>query len=109
MPVLKTKKITRCRRKGIPGRTEGEKDREIELASKEENTKKLQAQLYQLKTNKEYNVMLQQIQDSKADASLVEDKILEAMDKIDKAKLNVDAEKRSFLRRKNSSMNKRQN
>jgi len=57
----------------------------------------MQAQLYQLKTNKEYNVMLQQIQDSKADASLVEDKILEAMDKIDKAKLNVDAEKKKLL------------
>jgi len=41
--------------------------------------------------------MLQQIQDSKADASLVEDKILEAMDKIDKAKLNVDAEKKKLL------------
>lgn len=69
------------------------KDREIELAAKEESTKKLQGQLYQLKTNKEYNTMLQQIQDSKADASLAEDKILEAMDKIESAKKRVDEEK----------------
>lgn len=69
------------------------KEREIEFASREEAAKKLQGQLYQLKTNKEYNTMLQQIQDAKADASLIEDKILESMDKIDAAKNAVDAEK----------------
>jgi uncharacterized protein len=69
------------------------KDRELELGAKEESTKKLQGQLYQLKTNKEYNTMLQQIQDSKADASLAEDKILEAMDKIDRTRIAVDVEK----------------
>ncbi|MDD5775478.1 MAG: C4-type zinc ribbon domain-containing protein [Candidatus Omnitrophica bacterium] len=72
------------------------KDRELEFASKEENTKKLQGQLYQLKTNKEYNTMLQQIQDSKADASMVEDRILEAMDKIDRAKRAVDEEQKKL-------------
>jgi uncharacterized protein len=70
------------------------KEREIEFATKEESVKKLQSQLYQLKTNKEYNTMLQQIADTKADASVVEDKILEAMEKIDKAKLVVDEEKK---------------
>lgn len=70
------------------------KDRELECAAKEESAKKLQAQLYQLKTNKEYNAMLQQIADSKADASAIEDKILEAMDKIDKVKTSVDEEKK---------------
>jgi predicted nucleic acid-binding Zn-ribbon protein len=73
------------------------KDREMELGTKEENTKKLQGQLYQLKTNKEYNTMLSQIQDSKADASLVEDKILEAMDKIDRTKSAVDQEKKRLI------------
>jgi len=37
------------------------KDKELELATKEEGLKKLQTQLYQLKTNKEYQAMLQQI------------------------------------------------
>jgi uncharacterized protein len=72
------------------------KDRELELAAKEENTKKLQGQLYQLKTNKEYNTMLSQIQDSKADGSLVEDKILEAMDKIERTKAAVEDEKKKL-------------
>jgi predicted nucleic acid-binding Zn-ribbon protein len=70
------------------------KERELEFAAKEESAKKLQGQLYQLKTNKEYNTMLQQIQDAKADASMIEDRILESMDKIDKAKTTVDEEKK---------------
>ncbi|MDD5431813.1 MAG: C4-type zinc ribbon domain-containing protein [Candidatus Omnitrophica bacterium] len=69
------------------------KDKELELASKEEAGKKLQGQLYALKTNKEYQAMLQQIQDSKADGSVIEDKILELFDLSDKAKKEVEAEK----------------
>jgi uncharacterized protein len=69
------------------------KDRDLELASKEESTKKLQGQLYSLKTNKDYQTMLGQIQDSKADASVIEDKILEVMDKTDKVKTSIEQEK----------------
>ncbi|MCK9594448.1 MAG: hypothetical protein PHH68_02385 [Candidatus Omnitrophica bacterium] len=72
------------------------KERELELASKEENAKKLQAQLYQLKTNKEYNTMLQQIQDAKADGSVIEDKILESMDKIESSKADIDNERKKL-------------
>ncbi|HTZ11847.1 MAG TPA: C4-type zinc ribbon domain-containing protein [Candidatus Margulisiibacteriota bacterium] len=68
------------------------KDKELELSSKEEGSKKLQAQLYSLKTNKEYQTMLQQIQDSKADASVIEDKILELFEQSDKAKSEIDKE-----------------
>ena len=70
------------------------KDKELELASKEDVGKKFQVQLYQLKTNKEYNAMLAQIQDAKADASVVEDKILEVMDKLDKSKKDIEEEKK---------------
>jgi predicted nucleic acid-binding Zn-ribbon protein len=69
------------------------KDAEMELGSKEEGVKKLQGQLYSLKTNKEYNTMLQQISDGKADASRVEDKILEVMEKIEISRKDVEAEK----------------
>jgi predicted nucleic acid-binding Zn-ribbon protein len=69
------------------------KDRELELATKEEAAKKLQTQLYSLKTNKEYQAMLQQIQDAKADASLSEDKILEALDKGEQLKAEMEKEK----------------
>jgi predicted nucleic acid-binding Zn-ribbon protein len=69
------------------------KDKEGELAGKDEAIKKLQTQLYSLKTNKEYQAMLQQIQDAKADYSLIEDKILEALEQGDKVKLEADREK----------------
>jgi predicted nucleic acid-binding Zn-ribbon protein len=69
------------------------KDKELELASKEEAAKKLQAQLYSLKTNKEYQAMLQQIQDAKADASVIEDSILELFEKADKIKNEIEQEK----------------
>lgn len=69
------------------------KDRELELASREEANKKLQTQLYSLKTNNEYQVMLRQIQDGKADASLIEDKVLALFDQQDKIKAQADEEK----------------
>jgi len=69
------------------------KDEELELGTKEEGVKKLQTQLYSLKTNKEYQAMLQQIQDAKADASVIEDKILEFLDQIDKVKVEIENEK----------------
>lgn len=69
------------------------KDKELELASKEENTKKLQSQLYSLKTNKEYQTMLQQIADTKADTSIVEDKLLVLFEQVDKIKSETEKEK----------------
>ena len=68
------------------------KDKELELASKEEAVKKLQTQLYSLKTNKEYQAMLQEIGGAKSDASLIEDKILELFDRGDKAKKDMEQE-----------------
>ncbi len=71
-------------------------DWEGELAAKEESAKKLQGQLFQLKTNKEYQTMLQQIADTKADGSVIEEKILEIMVKLDKLKVNIEAEKKKL-------------
>ena len=70
------------------------KDAELELGAKEEEAKKFQAQLYSLKTNKEYNTMLGQIQDVKADASRIEDKILEVMEKVDNSRRDMEVEKK---------------
>jgi len=72
------------------------KDKELELATKEEAVKKLQVQLYSLKTNKEYQAMLQQINDTKADASVIEDKILELLDMMDQTKAQIDKEKQKL-------------
>jgi len=82
------------------------KDRELELASKEESIKKLQAQLYTLKTNKEYQSMLQQIDGAKADVSVIEDKILESMDLIDKSKSDIEKEKQ-HLKEEESLLNEK--
>ncbi len=73
------------------------KDKELELATKEEGIKKLQSQLFQLKTNKEYHAMLAQIQDSKADNSVIEDKILELFESADKVKGEVEAERQRLV------------
>ncbi len=72
------------------------RERELELASKEENAKKLQAQLYQLKTNKEYTLMLQQIRDDKADDSVIEDKILQIFEQADIAKKDIEDQKKKL-------------
>lgn len=69
------------------------KDRELELASKEEGIKKLQAQLYSLKTNKEYQTMLQQIADAKADGSVIEDKILQYFEEAEKVSKEIEKER----------------
>ncbi len=72
------------------------KDRELELGTKEESIKKLQGQLFQLKTNKEYNTMMQQIEDNKADISVIEDKILQIFEQIDKVKGEVEIQKQKI-------------
>ena len=72
------------------------KEAEMELTAKEEVAKKFQGQLFSLKTNKEYNTMQQQIQDAKADASRVEDKILLIMEKIDNSRKDMEDEKKKL-------------
>ena len=69
------------------------KDSELELSTKEEGVKKLQTQLYLLKTNKEYQAMLGQIQDAKADVSVIEDKILGLFEQTDELKRDIEQEK----------------
>jgi len=72
------------------------KEKEMELGSKEEGVKKLQSQLYQLKTNKEYSAMLHEIEGHKADNSLLEEEIIGLMDSIDTASANVAEERKKF-------------
>ncbi|MBU1923669.1 MAG: hypothetical protein KJ710_05385 [Candidatus Omnitrophica bacterium] len=68
------------------------KEKELELAVNLEAVKKLQSQLYSLKTNKEFQIMLQQIADTKADGSLIEEKILISFENSDKIKAEIDQE-----------------
>jgi len=62
-----------------------QKEQEVELATRETNLKKLQGQLFQVKTNKEYTALQREIESLKADNSLLEETILRTFDTIDQA------------------------
>ena len=62
-----------------------QKEKEVELQTREASVKKLQGQLFQVKTNKEYSAMQREIDTLKADNSLLEEGILKAFDAIDQA------------------------
>jgi hypothetical protein len=65
------------------------KNKEIDLNAKEEEIKKYQIQLYQIKTNKEYSSLQHEIESSKADNSVLEEKIISLLDKIDKKRAEL--------------------
>ncbi|MDD5018919.1 MAG: C4-type zinc ribbon domain-containing protein [Candidatus Babeliales bacterium] len=73
-----------------------QKEKEGELAAKEEGIKKSQGQLGQLKTNKEYQTKLAEIESLKADKSIIEEEILKLMDEIEQAKSSVENEKKAL-------------
>jgi len=62
-----------------------QKSQEVELAGREAQLKKLQSQLFQVKTNKEYTAIQHEIETLKADNSLMEEAILRTLDQIDQA------------------------
>ena len=62
-----------------------QKEQEGELQAREGNVKKLQGQLFQVKTNKAYTAMQHEIDTLKADNSLLEEAILQVFDTIDQA------------------------
>jgi len=61
------------------------KDKEIQLKTKEDSIAKLQSQLYQIKTNKEYTAMEHEINGARADCSMLEEEIINLLDQIDEA------------------------
>lgn len=70
-----------------------QREDEIELGTREENIKKSQNQLGQLKTNKDYQIKLTEIESFKADKSIIEERILKIMDEIDVASKSIETEK----------------
>jgi len=73
-----------------------QKEKEIELMQKETQIKKLDGQLSQVKTNKEYAALQQEIASLKADNSLLEEGIIHIMDEVDAAKEESRKEKEKF-------------
>jgi predicted nucleic acid-binding Zn-ribbon protein len=74
------------------------KEKELELAAKEDGVKKSQAQLYQLKTNREYQAKLQEIASLKADVSRFEEEVLRAIEEIERAEEKLAAARDNFSR-----------
>ncbi len=72
------------------------REKELDLQTKEGNVKKLQTQLYQLKSNKEYQTMQHEIEGFKADNSRVEDEILLFMEEADNLNKQLVREKELF-------------
>lgn len=70
-----------------------QKDLDNDLKSKEDGISKADASLGLLKTNKEYTARLQEIENLKADKSIVEEKILMGFDEIETARKAVEAER----------------
>ncbi|MCX5698705.1 MAG: C4-type zinc ribbon domain-containing protein [Candidatus Omnitrophica bacterium] len=68
------------------------KEKELELAANVEGVKKLNGQLFSLKTNKEFQTMQKQIADAQADGSVIEEKILILFEESDKIKAQIDSE-----------------
>jgi predicted nucleic acid-binding Zn-ribbon protein len=72
------------------------KEKELELETKEGSIKKLQTQLYQLKTNKEYTAMEQEIARIRADNSILEEDIIKILDQVDAENRNIAKEKEAL-------------
>ena len=65
---------------------------EMDLGQKETQIKKLQGQLFQVKTNKEYSALQKEIEGLKADQSVLEEEILKFMEEIDRVKARLKAD-----------------
>ncbi len=72
------------------------KEKELELSQKEGQIKKLDGQLSQVKTNKEYSALQQEIASLKADNSLLEEAIIHILDEVEAAKEEAGKEKEKF-------------
>lgn len=72
------------------------KEKEIDLETKENSIKKMQGQLYQVKTNNEYNALEKEIAGLKADKSILEEEILGIFDRVEAAENDVDVAKKAF-------------
>ncbi|MBI1976096.1 MAG: hypothetical protein HYS56_01140 [Candidatus Omnitrophica bacterium] len=72
------------------------KNKELDLQTKENNVKKFQLQLFQVKTNKEYSSLEKEIEGLKADNSLLEEEIIHLLDAMDSCVSTITGEKKIF-------------
>ncbi len=70
-----------------------QREKEKQLLEKEELIKKYDVQLMQVKTNKEYSALQQEMASLKADNSMIEDQILAILDEVDRIQTSFREEK----------------
>lgn len=70
------------------------KEKELELGKKDGELKKLDQQLSQVKTNKEYSALQQEIASLKADKGMLEDKILSDWEVVDRLQFEREEERK---------------
>jgi len=85
-----------------------QKAKEMDLQSREGHVKKLQGQLFQLKTNKEYAAMQREIDALKADNSLLEEEIIGFFDEIERAGKDRQAEEQRMSQQQQRLSRERQ-
>ncbi|MBI3333653.1 MAG: hypothetical protein HYZ93_06145 [Candidatus Omnitrophica bacterium] len=69
---------------------------EMDLGEKESLVRKHQAQLFQVKTNKEYSALQKEIEGLKADKSVLEEEVLKLMEEIDQIKGRIGADREAL-------------
>lgn len=80
------------------------KEKEGDLETKEGVIKKYQSQLFQVKTNKEYSALEEEIGRVKADNSVLEEDIIKILEQIDVENQKI-AKEKGFLKQEESSLN----
>ena len=80
------------------------KEREGDLEAKEGSIRKYQQQLNQVKTNKEYSALQEEIGRVKADNSIIEEAILNLFDEIDAGNKKI-AKEKDFLKSEEAAFN----
>ncbi len=73
-----------------------QKEKEVELSSKEDNIRKYEGQLTQVKTNKEYASLQGEIKSLKADNSLLEEDIINLFDQVETVQAKVQEQKKNL-------------
>lgn len=73
------------------------RQKELTLKGKEDDVGKVNAQLSQIKTNKEYTAKIHEIENIKADKSILEEKILISFDESDKVNAEIEKEKKNVF------------
>jgi len=74
----------------------GVREKEMQLTKEEDEINKFDGQLTQIKTNKEYTAMLEQISSIKADKGIMEEKILTDWQQIERVTEDLGKEKETF-------------